>query len=205
MKQMVSAKTSLPMHKFNESILVVKTKRLFPDGIWTGMKQVDFDHYLTLIQRYGEFMPRGLAEDDVRYKQIIPYLVFRHDNLYFLMQRKGSASEQRLASKYSLGIGGHLREEDLKGSSIIGWAQREFDEEIDYQGSVTITPLGLLNWEETPVDQVHIGFVFLLEGNSPHIRIKSELQSGELVPLSVCQERTLENWSRLVVEHLQKQ
>ncbi len=203
MKQTNTTKNVALANKFNESILVIKKQILFPDGVWTGIKQVDFDQYVTLIQTHREFMPRGFAEENFEYKQIIPYLVFRYQDLYFLMQRKSSSSEQRLASKYSLGIGGHLREEDIKTSSLIAWAQREFDEEISYQGNVTITPLGLLNWEETPVDQVHTGFVFLLEGDSPHISIRSELQSGELVPLAVCKERNLENWSRLVVEHLE--
>lgn len=203
MKQTSTTKNVDLANKFNESILVVKKQILFPNGIWTGIKQVNFDQYVTLIQTHREFMPRGLAEENFKYKQIIPYLVFRYQDLYFLMQRKSSSSEQRLASKYSLGIGGHLREEDIKSSSLITWAQREFNEEISYQGNVTITPLGLLNWEETPVDQVHTGFVFLLEGDSPCISIRSELQSGELVPLAICKERNLENWSRLVVEHLE--
>ena len=203
MKQTTNKIKQLSVDKFNESILVVKRKNLFPEGDWTGIKQVDFEQYLKLVQQHQEFMPRGLAEDDTAYKQIIPYLVFRHNDLYFLMQRKGSSSEQRLASKYSLGIGGHLREEDMKGSSIIEWAQREFDEEINYSGSVTITPLGILNSEETPVDQVHVGFVFLLEGDSADISIRSELQSGELVPLSACKEKDLEGWSRFVVEFLE--
>ncbi len=205
MKETTNNKKQLPANKFNESILVVKRKNLFPDEDWTGIKKVNFEQYLKLVQQHQEFMPRGLAEDDTTYKQIIPYLVFRHNDLYFLMQRKNSSSEQRLASKYSLGIGGHLREEDMKGSSIIEWAQREFDEEINYSGSVTITPLGILNSEETPVDQVHIGFVLLLEGDSADISIRSELQSGELVPLSICKEKDLEGWSRFVVEFLETQ
>lgn len=204
MKQTETKKTVTPSSKFAESILVIKKETLFPEGVWTGIKSVNFDQYVALIQNHREFMPRGLAEENFSYKQIIPYLVFRHNDRYFLMQRKSSSSEQRLASKYSLGIGGHLREEDIKSSSLIAWAQREFDEEINYTGNVGITPLGLLNWEETPVDQVHSGFVFLLEGDSPDISIRSELQSGELVPLSTCKERNLENWSRLVVEYLEK-
>ena len=194
----------LPVDKFNEIILVVKRKHLFPNGDWTGLKQVDFQAYLELIEQHKEFIPRGLAENDPSYKQIIPYLVFRHNNLYFLMQRKGSSSEQRLANKFSLGIGGHLREEDIKGSDIFEWAQREFHEEIAYTSSFSITPLGVLNREDTPVDQVHIGLVLLLEGNSSAIAIKSELQSGELISLSECKEKNLENWSLMVVEYLEK-
>ncbi len=197
-------KTVLPPHKFNESILVIKKDLLFPDGAWNGIKQVDFTHYLDLIKKHQEFMSRGLAEENYDYKQVIPYLVFRHNDRYFLMQRKGSSSEQRLANKYSLGIGGHLRQEDIQSSDIFAWAQREFEEEVAYNGTLTITPLGILNLKDTPVDQVHVGLVLLLEGNSPDISIKSELQSGELVSLEICKQMNLENWSAQVVAYLEK-
>lgn len=203
MKIQTVGENILPPHKFNESILVIKKEILFPNGAWDGIQQVDFDKYLTLIKKHQEFMPRGLAEQDTHYKQIIPYLVFKHNDLYFLMQRKGSSSEQRLANKYSLGIGGHLRQADIQGSTLFEWALREFKEEISYTGAVTITPIGILNSEKTPVDQVHVGFVLLLEGNSSDIKIKSELQSGVLASLQECKKTQLENWSRMIVDFLE--
>ena len=93
MKSETVQKTTLPPHKFNESILVIKKETLFPEGVWNGLKKVDFAHYLELVKKHQEFMPRGLAEENYNYKQVIPYVVFRHNNLYFLMQRKGSSSE----------------------------------------------------------------------------------------------------------------
>ena len=116
------------------------------------------------------------------------------------MQRKAGSSEQRLASKYSLGIGGHLREEDIKGATLFDWARREFEEEINYSGNLEITPLGILNDDSNDVGKVHIGFVFLLKGNSKNISIKSELQSGQLLTVEQCQEKysAMETWSQLV-------
>ncbi len=198
------SKNILPPHKFNEPIIVVKREFLFKNGTWQGIKQVDFTDYLALVQQNQESMLRGLAEENFEYKQIIPYLIFRHNNLYFLMQRKSNSSEQRLANKYSLGIGGHLRTEDLKGTTLFEWAEREFKEEISYKGNFTITPLGILNLDTTPVEKVHIGFVLLLEGDSADIHIKSELQSGALVSLEACKKVDLEQWSALVIEHLDK-
>ena len=78
-------------------------------------------------------------ETDPAYKQIIPYLVFTYENKYFLMQRQKKASETRLQSKYSLGIGGHIREEDMENCTLVDWAKREFEEEID---------LGNPHWHE---------------------------------------------------------
>lgn len=191
--------------KWNERILVVKREYFFPEGSWNGLKVVDFDQYLTMIQNKKEFVARGPVETNYSYKQIIPYLVFEHEGSYFLMQRKATASESRLASKYSLGIGGHLREEDIAGTDLFAWAKREFEEEINYSGKLEIEPLGLLNDDSNDVGKVHIGFVFLLKGSSPVISVKSELARGELLSLDTCKARyaAMETWSQFVFNFLQ--
>ena len=105
------AKVGLTVH--DESILVVKRSVLFSRGSWQGLKQINIEDFSRLVYLEKEFHPRYLMETDVRYKQIIPYLIFTHNNSYFLMQRQSTAGEQRLKNKYSLGIGGHIRKEDL--------------------------------------------------------------------------------------------
>ena len=126
-------------------------------------------------------------EEDPRYKQIIPYLLFKHQDQYFLMQRMATSSEQRLKNKYSLGIGGHMREQDMEnGATIFDWAQREFHEEIDYSGNFSIKTIGILNDDSNPVGQVHLGLVLLLEGDSSDIRVRSELKSGKLLSTQEC-------------------
>jgi predicted NUDIX family phosphoesterase len=188
----------------DESILVIKRELLFPHGPWHGLKQVDGDAYMHLIQTHQEFHPRSLMETDPRYKQIIPYLIFKHENSYFLMQRKAKASETRLQGKFTLGIGGHMRHEDMRGGTIFAWAQREFNEEIAYDGTCTMTFLGMLNDDSNAVGQVHIGLVLLLTGDGSNIAVKEELASGRLVSLEECKAHTamLESWSQLVLEHL---
>lgn len=190
-----------------EQILVVKRARLFPDGAWHGLKAVHFDDYFTLIQAAGEFHARGLMEEDQTFKQIIPYLVFEHGGKYFLMQRAAQASETRLQSKFSLGIGGHIRQEDMiSAGSIFEWALREFHEEVNYTGSLTIEPIGVLNDDSNAVGQVHIGFVFVLHGDSADISVKSELHSGELLSLDECAAYAdnLETWSSMVFDFLKR-
>ena len=190
----------------DEHILVVKRNHLFPDAAWQGLQQVDFTNWLNIIQERKEFLPRSIMENDPTYKQIIPYLVFRHNDRYFLMQRQAKASEQRLASKYSLGIGGHIRQEDLGSSDIFTWAQREFHEEVNYAGKLEIQPLGILNDDSNEVGKVHLGFVLLLKGDSDQISVKSELKSGQLLSLEQCKQYTesMESWSQFVFEFLTK-
>lgn len=197
-----SAKTSV-----HEDILVIKRDVLFQnESAWNGLKQVKFDDYLSLIQEHKEFLPRPLMEDDPQYKQIIPYLVFEHDNHFFMMQRRSNASEQRLQNKYSLGIGGHIRKEDMQTNSLFDWAHREFYEEIHYQGTFTIEPIGILNDDTNAVGQVHIAFVFLLHGDSSVITIKDEHKNGQLVMLEdlPVYYSMMESWSQHVLTFLKQ-
>ena len=145
-------------------------------------------------------------ETNPLYKQIIPYLIFKHEDRYFLMQRKAKASEQRLKNKYTLGIGGHIRQEDMTSNDIFAWARREFDEEVSYSGSLTITPLGLLNDDSNEVGKVHIGLVLLVEGNSAEITVKSELEGGQLLTLEECEVHydAMETWSQLIFDYLKE-
>jgi len=200
----VSPQTAHTSSKYLEEILVVKQTHLFPHGAWHGIQTEDITKYLHIIRTYQEFMPRGIMETDHTYKQIIPYLIFKHQDSYFLMQRSAHASETRLQNKYSLGIGGHMRKADMEGSTIFEWAQREFHEEVSYSGNVTVKTIGLLNDDSNEVGKVHLGLVLLLEGDSDKIAIKSELQSGSLCTLVTIKNKIdlLENWSTLILPYL---
>lgn len=200
----VSQNTQLEHH--DENILVVKRSALFKDETWQGLIKVDTLKYLNIIDKEKEFLPRSIMETDANYKQIIPYLVFNFEDKYFLMQRQSKTSEQRLKNKYSLGIGGHIREEDLSSNNIIDWARREFEEEVDYAGSYSVETLGMLNDDSNAVGEVHIGFVLLLKGNSNNIKVKSELKSGELLTLDECLSYydSMETWTQIVFDFLRK-
>ncbi len=195
--------TAQSVLKRDEHILVVKRSALFSEiEPWHGMNTSAFDPLFKVVEQQQEFHPRSLMETDPTYKQIIPYLVFKHEDTYFLMQRQAKASEQRLKSKYTLGIGGHIRKEDLTNTDIMGWAHREFEEEVNYTGSYKVTRLGVLNDDTDAVGQVHIGFVLLVEGESGDISIKSELKSGELFTLEECKTfyPNMEGWSQKVFD-----
>lgn len=197
-------KQRTPRSSKDERILVVRRTDIMPDDSWTGIKRVNFDTYLDIIERKKVFLWRSEMEQDPSYKQIIPYLVFTHNDKYFLMQRRSTASETRLASKYSLGIGGHIRQEDMTCPSIFDWARREFHEEVTYEGALKIEPLGVLNDDSNTVGKVHIGFVLLLRGDSDTISIRSELKSGKLMEFEQCRRLygSMESWSQTVFDLL---
>jgi len=194
-----------PAKKLDELVLVVKREHIIPATGLHGIMPVNEEHVVNTITAHQEYMPRSLAEHDTRYKQIIPYLIFTYDNKYFLMQRRSTASETRLCNKFSLGIGGHVRQEDLAiGATLFDLARREFTEEISYNGTLTVEPLGLLNDDTNEVGTVHVGLVMLLRGTHDTISIKSELKSGTLVDLATCKihYQDLEQWSQIVVDYL---
>jgi len=191
-----------------EHILVVRRDFLFPEGMYEGFLQgvvkKNVAKYEQIIREKGQFLPRPLMEQDEHYKQIIPYFVFTYEEKLFLMQRKASATEQRLANKYSLGIGGHVHEQDLINGDIAQWGQREFYEEVFYKGKVNIAPLGILNDESNAVGRVHMGVVYLLHGDSPEISIRSELKHGALYTREECEQYYghMESWSQMVFDAL---
>ena len=193
-----------PMH--DELILVVKRELLFKgQEVWHGLKTADIEETIFCIDQHKEFLPRSVMEQDTRYKQIIPYLVFMHENRYFLMQRQSKTTEQRLKNKYSMGIGGHINQEDMTSNSIIDWAKREFHEEISYAGNYTVEILGMLNDDSNSVGEVHLGLVLLLHGDSADIVVKSELKSGVLLSLEDAEfyYPNMESWTQIVYHALQ--
>lgn len=190
--------------KMDEHILVVPTDKLFTDGRWQGLKQNPDQSFFETIFTNKTFIPRSIAEHDPDFKQIIPYLIFNYQDKYFLMQRQAKSTETRLQSKYSFGIGGHIREEDITGNDIAKWADREFHEEVEYTGNIKIHPFGILNDDSEEVGTVHLGCVYLLEGDSPNIKVKTELANGRLLRLSECQpcHERMEKWSQIVFHAL---
>ena len=123
------------------------------------------------------------------------------------MERKSTASEQRLKSKLSLGIGGHIRQEDIESGTIFDWAKREFNEEVSYKGNLKIEALGVLNDDSDPVGQVHLGFILLLHGDSPDIAIRSEHKQGMLVKFEQMDSYIdrMESWSQIAWQHIRSQ
>lgn len=191
------------MAKEDEMILVIARDIIVPQS-WSGINPKGLDSFEQIVRENGEFRRRGDMENDPSYKQIIPYMVFRFMDRYFLMQRSGQGGEARLYNRYSLGIGGHINKQDLAGATIMEWARREFDEEVDYRGQFTFKALGLLNDDTDEVGQVHLGYVTLIEGTKNQIQIRDEHQSGKLTTLSEIRDvyDSMETWSRFLYDFL---
>ncbi|MDQ6918785.1 MAG: NUDIX hydrolase [Candidatus Dormibacteraeota bacterium] len=193
---------------FDEHVLCVRREELFPEGAWYGFISKGLERYQTVIRERSFFMPRAEVEEDPGYQQIIPYVVFRHDDRYFLTRRLRASTEKRLRQLYSLGVGGHINPGDLDhGDPIMDGLRREFEEEVVYSGSIEATLLGLINDDSSPVSKVHLALAFLVEGSSPEIEIRETRKlAGELLTLEEMRMYYLEmeSWSQIVYDELSR-
>ena len=194
------------MSPASEQVLCVKREDIFPDGAWHGFVSEGLERHQAVIREHHVFMPRADVEDDPNYQQIIPYVVFRHDDRYFLTHRLRASSERRLRKQYSLGLGGHINPGDLEGGDPIqDGLKREWEEEVIYEGSFEAHLIGLLNDESSPVSKVHLGVVFLVDGDRPEITIReTDKLAGELLTLNEMRIYYLgmESWSQMVYDRL---
>jgi len=189
-----------------EQVLCVRREDIFPEGAWNDFISERLDWYQSVIRARHLFKPRAEVEDDPSYQQIIPYVVFRHGNRYLLTHRLRASSERRLRKQYSLGVGGHINPGDLEGGDPIqDGLKREWEEEVVYDGRFEATLLGLLNDESSPVSKVHLGVVFLVDGDSPNIAIRETTKlAGQMLTLDEMRIHYLEmeSWSQMVYDRL---
>jgi predicted NUDIX family phosphoesterase len=186
----------------DELVLVVPRDALVPGDGWLGVRKIDMTEALEIVAREGTFIRRGDAEDDPSRKQVIPYLVLRDGERWFLMRRTRAGGDARLHDLGSIGVGGHLNPGD---GDVAGGLRREWREEIDADFTPDFEPVGLLNDDTTPVGAVHIGFVFTADagGRPVAIRETDKLAGAFAATDEVDALRdSLETWSRLAFDAL---
>lgn len=187
----------------NERVLAVPTEALRQAGLFHGFTD-RVGHYLPLLldPRLLRFLPRQEAEQDPSHKQLIPYLVLRHADRVFHYRRRGGG-ERRLASLRSIGIGGHVTDED--GPAAVAYRAgllRELREEVEV-GGYQERCIGLINDDRTPVGQVHLGIVHVLDLDVAEVRCREDaLAEAGFAPIEALRGdvESFETWSRFLLE-----
>jgi predicted NUDIX family phosphoesterase len=196
--------------KQDERVLVVPAAELDRLGRFQGFSP-DAERYLSalLVPEFMDYRPRSQVEEDPSYKQIIPYVVFRSGDEVFCYRRGQSQGESRLHRLRSLGVGGHVAEEDAQGGrSLVAYEtalRRELDEEVAVGSAGAIRRVGLINDDATPVGTVHLGVVHLFELKQPDVRPREDgLADAGFLPLpSVRSLRSeFETWSQICIDSL---
>jgi predicted NUDIX family phosphoesterase len=186
-----------------EQVLVVARDRLPDAAGWYGLRTVGLTACIDLIAREGRYAPRDAMEHDPSFKQVIPYIVLRDGERYFLMRRTRAGVDQRLHDRWSIGVGGHLNPGD---QGLLGGLLREWHEELEADFEPAFEPVALLNDDTTDVGAVHLGVVFVSDalGRPVAVRERDKLHgsfaSADEVAAVV---GDLETWSRLVFEAIE--
>jgi predicted NUDIX family phosphoesterase len=186
----------------DELVLVVPREALVPGDGWTGVLRTDLARALATVEHEGHFVRRADAEADPTHKQVIPYLVLRDGERWFLMRRTRGGGDARLHDLGSIGVGGHLNPGD---GDVAGGLRREWREELDADFVPEFTPVGLLNDDTTEVGSVHVGFVYTADaaGRPVAIRETDKLSGGFATSDEVEALRgSLETWSQLAFDAL---
>ncbi len=187
-----------------ERVFVVPRSSIEDDAGWYGIRTEDLDAFVEALERDGRYEPRPQMEVDPSFKQVIPYLVLRDGERYFLMRRTRAGVDARLHDRYSIGVGGHLNPGD---GGVLGGLRREWREELVADFEPAFRLVGLLNDDTTEVGAVHLGAVYVAEaaGRPVTIRETDKLTGSFAEPHEVAAVADrLETWSRLCFEFLDR-
>ena len=187
-----------------EEVLVVPREALNPfigdvkfDLITTNTGEI-----LQLIEDEHVFIPRDLAETSPEFKQIIPYVIIRYSNDYYVLRRTKKQAEKRLHDKLSLGIGGHINPD---APTVLAGLKKELDEEVAVESKYSLTFAGILNDDTTDVGRVHLGAVFVLEAERRNVTVReTDKMTGEWIPGDrlATMRSAMETWSQIVYDRL---
>jgi predicted NUDIX family phosphoesterase len=192
-----------------ERVLCFERKLLEDLGVFQGIS-LDIDKYLPVVTASSNiiYRNRSEAELDKRYKQLIPYVLVICDGKILRYRRGKGGGEKRLHGLYSVGVGGHISEED-NGlfSNAVGYHEsmrRELMEEVAIEGAKEAA-VALINDDSSDVGYVHFGVVHVLTVTNENVAgNRSGIVAPEFVPIvdAVKDAAEYESWSRFCLEHL---
>jgi predicted NUDIX family phosphoesterase len=195
----------------NENVLVVRRSLFDELGSFSGLN-FEPQLYLDAILARGRnhFLARAIAETDPTHKQIIPYAILACGDRVLHYVRGKKAGEQRLVAKGSIGIGGHMNDEDesffaLDEQAYRVGVEREVNEEVEIGTPFEDRIVALLNDDSTEVGRVHLGIVHVFRLQEPKVQ-KREAMITSLAFLTksdlIERRDSLESWSQICLDRL---
>lgn len=192
----------------DERVLCIPTAQFHAIGSFQGFQPAtDALRQALLNPSLYSFRDRSHVETDPTFKQLIPYIVLRSGDSIFHYRRGRSGAEKRLQSLRSIGIGGHISEQDAAGTGdpYTNGMMRELFEEVQISGSWTDTLLGFINDDRSPVGQVHLGIVHVMDLERADVRSnESALTDAGFALLEelIKDREQFETWSQFTMEIL---
>ncbi len=192
----------------DERVLCIPTSHFHALGYFHGGRRTDEAYRAALLDpaRFS-FHARSQVETDPSFKQLIPYVLLRHDDSLFHYRRGATGTETRLRSLRSLGIGGHISETDAAGPGdpYANGTMRELMEEVTIAANWTERLLGFINDDRTPVGSVHLGIVHLFNLDRAEVRSnEAALADAGFAPIATLssEREQFETWSQFALEML---
>ncbi len=184
-----------------EEVLVTVPRTLFEKaGAFQGITPLSPKHLPLLLEENFVHIPRSKAEEDTNYKQLVVYFTVRDREQYLSYWRKNG--DKRLLNRYTMGFGGHVNTED---TSFLGAVARELTEEIGNSPVKTIQLMGLINNDDSPVGQVHLGLFYEVTLFHWHEKAAGDEQARLTSwPALESNKEAMEGWSRMVFEYLNR-
>ena len=194
------------MHK-PEEFMVFKTSMLRKVGYFSGIHRDVEKYYTAIIKDMAyTFMQRSVAEENIDFKQVIPYIIIKNNNRYLSYQRGKLLSEKRLLAKFSIGFGGHVQYDEAAMTGDYTYSlRRELKEELNVKEIISDSLIGVINDDSDAVGKVHFGFVHeLLVGDEDVRSNEKSINKLTYYTLEELKSRVdeYENWSRFVIESL---
>jgi predicted NUDIX family phosphoesterase len=192
-----------------ERVLCFERKLLDELGAFQGLS-LEVEKYLAVVTAASSlrYRNRSEAEQDKRFKQLIPYVLIICNRKVLRYRRGRGGQETRLHGLYSVGIGGHISEEDHGlFSSPVGYRdgmRREIMEEVAVD-EVKDAAVGVINDDSTEVGQVHFGVVHIMYvANEAVAGRRSGILGPEFIPIPEAMKDPsgYESWSRFCLENV---
>ncbi len=198
-----------------ERVLVVPTAVFHELGHFQGFT-ADVQRYVAplLDSPALSYRPREEMEEDPGFKQLIPYVIFRHqaptgEPRVFQYQRGTGQGEGRLHRLRSVGVGGHISSVDseaaLDGQVYQEGMRRELAEEVVINTPYQDRCVGLINDDETAVGRVHLGVVHVCDVERPDVSSREEdlLDAGFRPVQEILRDLDqFETWSQIAMRAL---
>jgi predicted NUDIX family phosphoesterase len=192
-----------------ERVLCFERKLLDELGVFQGLS-LEVEKYLSVLTSSSHlvYLNRNEAEQDKRYKQLIPYVLLICRDKILRYRRGRGGQETRLHGLYSVGVGGHISEEDHGlFSNDHGYQEgmrRELLEEVAIDAA-NEPAVAAINDDSTEVGCVHFGVVHVVRVSDTNVAGRcSGIVGPEFIPMAdaVKDPSGYESWSRFCIQHL---
>ena len=162
-------------------VLVVPTELFRRLGYFQGFNG-DVGRYLDELLRpeHTSYRPRAEVEKDPSFKQLIPYMIFRHTDAAGqadrvpIHARHGPRAKAACTASGAWASAGTSRRSTppatTAGNPYEEGMRRELEEEVVVDTPYTARCVGMINDDQTEVGRVHLGVVHLFDVQRPAVR-----------------------------------